>query len=49
LLALKTNPNDAAKYSNYGVLLKETGREEEAEKQYKFALKNDPTTHRHTA
>ena len=28
LLALKANPNDADTYSNYGVLLKETGRYE---------------------
>ena len=39
---MKNDPNDVATHTNYGSLLSETGRLEESEKHYKFALENEP-------
>jgi Tfp pilus assembly protein PilF len=38
LLALEADPNNIAVHSDYGNLLEEMGRYEEAEKQYTLAL-----------
>jgi Tfp pilus assembly protein PilF len=41
-LAVNADPNFAAAYNNYGVLLESRGHKEEAKKQYKLALEANP-------
>ena len=43
-LAVEANPNYAAAYYNYGIILNEMGRFDEAEKQYKLSLEKDPNS-----
>lgn len=37
-LALKVNSNDVTVHSNYGLLLANTGRNDEVEEHYKFLM-----------